>query len=255
MKFKRFRHEVRAQVELSGLDLVVLECHAKQHYDGACRRFFEGAREVRGAENDGYVWLGKWQWEDWTRRFGDDPEAQYTSETTRHPSEDLEFAVVVEASSRTLNLCMKILERLAAEDTWALVEELTGRKMPPIEKKMSELVVPLRASLKEAFNRIQEETRRLDEEQSPAPEFDGELKCSSCGSEEVEWQEYVLHTRRVLGVRGDQVCVDLGSEEAVYEATKDEALSCKACFGEFKVPGGLSIDHVERVEFEEEGAG
>lgn len=254
MKSGRFHHTVKIEVELTGLDLTILEYHAKKHYDGACQRFFESARDVRSRENDGYVWMNQWQWEDWKSRFGDVEGKMVEDGEYRHPSENPDLAVTVTVSSRNLDLCLKIIERLGADDSWTTVEYLTGIKMPPVEKKMSELVVPLRESLREAFDKIQREWKRLEEEAAPAPEFDGQLLCPHCHSDEIEWQEYVLATRQILGVRDGELAVDLASEKSVYESTKDEMLSCKACFCEFKIPAGLTVDHIERHEFERSGS-
>lgn len=88
----------------------------------------------------------------------------------------------------------------------------------------------------------------------PVPKFDGTLRCPHCGSEEVEWQEYVLHTRQILGVRDGEVCVDMNTEKQVYEVCKDEALSCKSCFAEFQPPEGLSVYHCDRNDYEQQEA-
>lgn len=132
----------------------------------------------------------------------------------------------------------------------ALRKSVLFWKDTPIEKKMSELVPPLRAGLKEAFDRIQKEWWRLEEESKPAPEFDGELKCPNCSGDNLEWQEYVLETRQILGVVDDELAVDLASARQEFECSKDEGLACKDCYHEFRVPQGLDVDHVEREDFE-----
>lgn len=250
MKTGRFFHRVSIEIELTGLDLVILEYHAKQHYDGTCQRFFEPAHHPRDANHDGYGWLGEWQWRDWEARFADVDGKTIEPGEYRHPSENLDFAVKVRATSDALDLCMKIIERLGADETWEMVEKLTGKKMPPIEQKMGQLVPPLRASIKDAFFKIRDEWERLDEQAKPAPEFEGHLLCPHCKSDEVEWQEYVLSTRQILGVVDGEICVDIATEKSEFECSKDEQLACRACYAEFKVPGGLSIDHVEEKDYE-----
>lgn len=170
MKSGRFCHKVEIEVELTGLDLVILEYHARQHYDGTCNRFFESPRERREPNHDGYTWLSDWQWAEWRSRHEDDPEAQYTKGTVHRPEQNLEFAAKVTVTSRALDLSMKILERLGANETWELVEKLTGRKMPQIEQSMGILARQLSSQIREASCRVQDEWVRLNETQKGTPD-------------------------------------------------------------------------------------
>lgn len=173
MKSGRFFHKVEIELELTGLDLVVLEYHAKQHYDGSCQRFFTQSKEMRTPDREGYLWLEDWKWQEWQSRHVGDGSAQYTEEARRRPEENLEFAATVTVSSRSLDLCMKILERLGHDENWALIGELMGREMPEIEEKMSVLVLPLRYGLKDAFSKIQEEWKRLEATQKAREKDEG----------------------------------------------------------------------------------
>ena len=172
MKSGRFYHKVEIELELTGLDLIILEYHAKRHYDGTCERFFTQPTEMRTPNREGYGWLEDWRWQEWKSRNECNGSAQYTEETSCRPEQNLEFAATVKVSENSLDLCMKILERLGADENWALIKEMMGREMPEIEQKMSTLVLPLRAGLREAFFKIQHEWKRLDAEAKPAPEFE-----------------------------------------------------------------------------------
>lgn len=169
MKTGRFYHQVEIEVEFTGLDLLVLEYHARQHYDRTCKKFFEPDRNMRG-ENDGCIWKAHWQFKDWKERFGDDPDKKVEPGEMRDFSENLELTVVEKVSSRTLDLCMKILERLGYEESWEMVAEIFGKEMPPIEKQMGELARELSEKIRGAFFAIQEEWRRLDSEETAAKE-------------------------------------------------------------------------------------
>lgn len=232
MRTGRFYYAVKLGLEFTGLELAVMQYHASQHYDHTCRSFFE-----RG--NTGYGWIGQFRWKNGEKEPADAPEG----------------TVDLEVSSRELDLCMKIVERLGYEEGYAMLKEILGQEMPEGAQEMGVLAANLRARIKEVFYKIHDEWRRLDKEQEPAPEFDGQLKCPRCGSDEVEWQEYVLETRQLLGIKEGELAVDLDSAKQVYECTKDEGLACKACFHEFKVPAGLGIDHTERQDFERKRAG
>lgn len=219
MRKGRFHYKVLAEVEFTGLELVVLEHHARTHYDSTCQRFFD-----RG--DTGYRWKNKF------RQQNDDKEA----------TEALEGTVTVEVTSETVDLCAKIIERLGYNEAYAMLQELTGMEMPELERKMGVLAKQLRKDISRTFHAIGVEYTRLDDAAKPAPKFDGQLLCPHCKSDEVEWQEYVLHTRQVLGVVDGELCVDMASEESVYESTKEEGLACKTCFYEFKIPEGLRIE-------------
>lgn len=246
MKTGRFHHSVSIEVEFTGLDLVILEYHAKQHYDGTCNRFFECADYPGQKENDGYVWLSRWQYHDWRERFGHIEGKKIEDGEMRHPSENLELTVTEVVKPRTLDLCMKIIERLGADDTWEMVSKVFGKEMPPIEQKMSVLVLPLRMKIKEAFFQIQDEWKRLDDAAKPAPELEGELECPSCKGTNLVWQEYVCHTRPIAmhAETPKLACIDSNAEVVEFEDCKDDTLYCKDCLAPFPVPAGLDLTHV-----------
>jgi hypothetical protein len=171
----KFKYEVKAEIEFTGQDLLVLEYHSKRHYDGACQRFFAEAPHYRDTvDHEGCYWLREWQWQEWKSRNPDaENAAEYTEESQRRPEENLEFAVTVTVSSRSMDLCLKIIERLGSAESWKLIGELMGREMPQIEQTMALMVVPLRLKLRTTFRAIQTEWNRLDEAQNPAPKLDG----------------------------------------------------------------------------------
>jgi len=258
MNHGRFHHKVTADITFTGRDLVVLEYYAKKHYDRTCNMFFEGpetAVDSRGftvnisKERDGRYWLNEWQWQDWKARFDHLEDKQIDYDEYRHPSENPEFGVTVEVSSRTLDLCMKILERLGIDDTWDLLERMTGKKMPEQEKQMGQLARELSQQIRAAFHAIQHEWKRLDNEARGPEPLEGELKCPQCGRTDLEWQEYVLHTRQLFGVQEGQLGVDEGSEKQVFECTKEEKLGCRNCFTEFPIPSNLAVEHTSEDEF------
>jgi hypothetical protein len=226
MKSGRFHHTIKLDVELTGLELAVMQYHASQHYDHTCKRFFEHG-------NRGYGWVSEFRWKNDEKEPADAPSG----------------TVVLEVSSRELDLCAKIIERLGYDETRAMMKDVFGIEVAA-DGEMAERATALRGNIREAFNRIQQEWKRLDEEATPAPKFDGELKCPSCGSESLEWQEYVLETRQLLGVKSGELGVDCASFKQVSECSKDECLACKDCYHEFKIPEGLAIDHTEEPEFE-----
>lgn len=167
MQMQRFHYEVKAEVTLTGRDLAVLEYHAKRHYDGTCREFFDAPQalsEVRGkffpssSDGQGGLWLGEFRWCDFQARFGDDPSVPYTEEHLRHPSENPDLAITVTVSSRTLDLCCKILERLGfgtcsdSPETRALLEKIGASG-----QRMSTLAGELRDQMVDVFHRLGDE--------------------------------------------------------------------------------------------------
>lgn len=167
----QFSYKITADIALNGLDLAVLEYCAKHHYDGTCQAFFdpnETVTDSRGftvtvsREREGNYWLNEWRWQDWKARFGEDKDAQYTEETCRHPSEHPEFEITVAVSGRTLDLCMKILERLGVDETWEFLEKFTGHKMPEQEKHIGAHAAQLRCQMLETFRAIEGEWMRLN---------------------------------------------------------------------------------------------
>ena len=258
MKHGRFHHDVKASITFTGRDLVVLEYYSKKHYDRTCNMFFEeeetrtdsqGFSVTVSKERDGRYWFNEWRWQDWKARFGHIEDKKVDYDEYRHPSEAPESGVTVEVGQRTLDLCMKILERLGIDDNWELIEKMTGKKMPEQEKQMGELARELSQQIRTAFHAIGGEWKRLDNESRETEPLEGELECPQCGRKDLEWQEYVLHTRQLLGVQDGQLGVDEGSEKRIFECTKDEALACKNCHTEFPIPSNLAIEHTSPDEF------
>jgi transcription elongation factor Elf1 len=143
-------------------------------------------------------------------------------EHRRSPDVNPDLSCELSVSTQEIRLCLEILEGLRGDQEARLARQL-----------------------QEAAAAIAAEEERLSKIEEPAPTFDGTLKCPRCGSTEVVWQEYVLHTRSVLGVEGGVVGVDFTSGETHHEATKEEGLSCAQCHHEFRLPVGLTTDHVD----------
>jgi len=74
-----------------------------------------------------------------------------------------------------------------------------------------------------------------------------EIKCPSCGNTDldtIEWQEWVVVSRKLNELTEGTLLVDGGSEKMDFESGKDESLYCKGCYSEFPIPDGLDVDHV-----------
>lgn len=173
MQMQQFQYEVKAEVTLTGRDLAVLEYHAKRHYDGVCRGFFDAPgflSEVRGKfaptsrDCEGGLWLGEFHWCDFHGRFGDDPEVPYVEGNLRHPSENPDLAITVVVSSRTLDLCCKILERLAPYTDASEAAELL-EKVGASGLEMGAVAGELRRQMNNVFGHLRDERDRLEREE------------------------------------------------------------------------------------------
>lgn len=128
MKTGKFNYNIWIEIEFTGQELHLLTDAGRAHYDAACRNYFIRQRLY---PFEGAIWR-----EDFTERHGAPPEAK--------PEETIRVVL----SSSEIDRCKKILGS-ARGIGWS-----------------AKLILELDRSLAQAFQAIQEESRRL----SPKPE-------------------------------------------------------------------------------------
>lgn len=85
------------------------------------------------------------------------------------------------------------------------------------------------------------------------------VACTNCGNEDLEtimWAEWVPVWRNLLGLEDGLLLVESSEQMAQgwWESGKDEGLFCKACLSEFKIPDGVTVEHVADNQDKEIGA-
>jgi hypothetical protein len=144
MKSGRFHYSVQLELELTGLELAVIQYHASQHYKSTCRSFFEHG-------HTGFSWIAQFRWANDGKKPADAPTG----------------TVTVEISSRELGLVLEIIDRLGHDETRAAMKDILGLEVSNDE--MEKQALELRDHIREAVGVIQGEWKRLDEAASPTP--------------------------------------------------------------------------------------